>query len=103
MALISCDECGNEVSSKAETCPNCGAPVAGGPGSAQTVEDTSKKFKAHQLLGAASATIGTVGTCSMAGDGSNQISTLGIVFVVMALLGMVWFIGSRIGAWWHHG
>ena len=29
MALIQCDECGNEISDKAEACPRCGAPVAG--------------------------------------------------------------------------
>ena len=27
MGLIKCDECGNEVSDKAESCPRCGAPV----------------------------------------------------------------------------
>ena len=27
MALVKCKECGLEVSKKAETCPNCGAPV----------------------------------------------------------------------------
>ena len=27
MALIKCTECGNEVSTKAKACPNCGAPV----------------------------------------------------------------------------
>ena len=27
MALIKCKECGKEVSKKAETCPNCGAPL----------------------------------------------------------------------------
>lgn len=27
MALKKCDECGEEVSTKAEKCPNCGAPV----------------------------------------------------------------------------
>jgi len=29
MALISCLECGNKVSSNAETCPNCGNPLKG--------------------------------------------------------------------------
>jgi len=28
MALISCEECGKEVSDKAAACPNCGAPIA---------------------------------------------------------------------------
>lgn len=27
MALINCKECGKEVSDKANTCPNCGAPI----------------------------------------------------------------------------
>lgn len=27
MALINCSECGKEISDKASTCPNCGAPV----------------------------------------------------------------------------
>jgi DNA-directed RNA polymerase subunit RPC12/RpoP len=28
MALIKCSECGKEVSDKATSCPNCGAPIA---------------------------------------------------------------------------
>lgn len=28
MALISCSECGKEVSDKAAACPGCGAPIA---------------------------------------------------------------------------
>jgi hypothetical protein len=31
MALISCPECGREVSDKAPTCPTCGAPIASQP------------------------------------------------------------------------
>ena len=27
MALIKCRECGKEVSTSAQNCPNCGAPV----------------------------------------------------------------------------
>jgi hypothetical protein len=27
MALINCDECGNQVSDKAVSCPGCGAPI----------------------------------------------------------------------------
>jgi uncharacterized membrane protein YvbJ len=28
MALISCSECGKQVSDKAASCPNCGAPIS---------------------------------------------------------------------------
>ena len=31
MALISCPECGSEVSDKAPTCPKCGVPLASAP------------------------------------------------------------------------
>lgn len=31
MALISCPECGNEVSDRAPTCPRCGVPLASAP------------------------------------------------------------------------
>ena len=27
MALIKCNECGREVSDKAQSCPSCGAPI----------------------------------------------------------------------------
>ena len=40
MALIKCPECSKDVSDKAPTCPNCGAPIAaasvdGGKGTAR--------------------------------------------------------------------
>ena len=38
--LIKCNECGKEVSDKANTCPNCGAPV-------QTI--TQEKSNNHNL------------------------------------------------------
>ena len=31
MALISCSECSKEVSDKASSCPNCGAPISSSP------------------------------------------------------------------------
>lgn len=55
MALINCSECGEQVSSKAESCPNCGAGVAGKPrGCAATVG------RGLLLFLIASAVLGTV-------------------------------------------
>ena len=34
MALVSCTECGKQVSDKASSCPNCGAPIVSGSASA---------------------------------------------------------------------
>ena len=30
MAIISCPDCGNQVSSEADTCPKCGRPIKSG-------------------------------------------------------------------------
>lgn len=48
MAMITCKECGKEISDKAAVCPNCGAPVL--PEEAtkteqQTHEDLSKRYR----------------------------------------------------------
>ncbi|MBT6752309.1 MAG: zinc ribbon domain-containing protein, partial [Candidatus Thioglobus sp.] len=57
MGLIKCSECNNEVSSKASSCPKCGAPIAIDnasssevTGEAQvTIQETSKVFKLHTI------------------------------------------------------
>lgn len=41
MALVSCPECGRQVSTKAVACPKCGYPVAE-PGDADTNRDSSR-------------------------------------------------------------
>ena len=41
MALITCSECGQEISGKALSCPGCGAPVAG---NSQTHAETPRSL-----------------------------------------------------------
>lgn len=43
MALIKCDECGNEVSDKASACPKCGNPIV-------QVEEVKKETKVEQKV-----------------------------------------------------
>ena len=61
MALISCPDCEKEVSDRAPTCPNCGAPIAtapkaAGPGEATPYTDQevavllSRKKKTNHVL-----------------------------------------------------
>jgi len=38
MALVNCSECGKQISDKAATCPQCGAPVITPPASATPVD-----------------------------------------------------------------
>ena len=44
MALIKCIECGNEISNKAEVCPNCGCPVS------ETVKEKNNKKKKMLII-----------------------------------------------------
>ena len=108
MALIKCPECGNQVSDRAESCPKCAYPLAGGGstqahgGKIQTIEQTSKKYKLQQLL-ATLLTIGSVIVIISAFSG-NEPSSGGAAFGVFGLLvGLIWFIVARFLAWWHHG
>ena len=45
MALISCDECGRQVSNLAKTCPGCGAPVVTGARLANEIEAPRRRGK----------------------------------------------------------
>ena len=66
MSLIHCSECNQEVSDKAETCPNCGAPIAAARETEKagtqlkTVQETSKKFKLQTLISVLLIIVGTV-------------------------------------------
>lgn len=72
MALMSRDECGREVSSKATACPQRGNPIAtevnatGTP--LTTTQSTAKKFKTHMLWATALCCAGIV--MLMSEDGS---------------------------------
>lgn len=54
MALMSCTECGRDVSTQAAACPSCGAPV---PRAART----ALAFKVVQLLGVVAMGAGVAG------------------------------------------
>jgi DNA-directed RNA polymerase subunit RPC12/RpoP len=87
--LIKCAECGREVSDRAPACPACGNPIG-----ATTIEATAKRYKANQLLAFAASCLGILLLLS------ETTRPLGF-FVI--LIGIIWWIVARFGAWWHHG
>lgn len=105
MALVKCPECGKEVSDKAKNCIGCGAPIApdresqgSGVDHLTTVQGTSKKLKLQQAIAAVLFVAGGVGMF-VAGDlGWNP----GTPTTIM-LIGLVWYIVTRVRTWWHHG
>lgn len=91
--LISCPDCQTKVSNNAPSCPKCGYPLK-----ATTVEQTSKKWKALQLLAFVLILIGMPWTCIGAMVGNIPLEAMSLF--VAGLL--VWLIAS-ICAWWYHG
>lgn len=65
MALVNCPECGNRVSDRAESCPECAYPLTGGAatqaheGQNHTIEHVAKRRKQWPVLLAVAALIAT--------------------------------------------
>lgn len=105
MAIIKCSECGNQVSSKATACPHCGAPVAAAAVEAEhagapltTVQETSKKLKLHIIIASVVFWAGVLwAIVEFQADESP-----GFAWLVLVLIGLVWYIATRARIWWHH-
>ena len=62
MALISCPECGKEISDKAVACPNCGCPI--------------KVTETQIIVKASSDFIGLIGAYIIYDDKNNEVARL---------------------------
>ena len=62
MALISCPECGKEISDKAISCPNCGCPI--------------KVTETQIIVKASSHFIGLIGAYVIYDDKNNEVARL---------------------------
>lgn len=106
IALIKCPECGNHVSDRAESCPKCAYPIAGGGstqahgGKIQTIEQTSKKYKLQQLL---STFLIIGGIISMIAGCSGHDSAVFGFGIIGLIVGTIWSIVVGFITWWHHG
>lgn len=101
MALVKCEDCDKEVSTRAAACPNCGVPLSAqqgdvrADGSYVTTQGTAKSLKEQQLLAALVLAIGLVMTFSASEDSS--LSGFGALLTVGGLL---WYLGARISPRW---
>ena len=103
MALIECSECAAHISDKAKVCIKCGAPVelptesddidAKPSTRVVTTQQTGKPYKAAQAVGVVLILIGVV-SCT-----ASEFKTS----VALNAVGLLLYIGGRMGAWWDHG
>ncbi len=108
--LINCPDCVGAVSDMAFHCPHCGRPINAtsghaqatfaDPGGVHVIEQTSKKWKAHAMIGGLTLLTGTllIGVGITTGS-EPAIGPGGLI----AGIGFVWLIGAKLGAWWFHG
>jgi len=68
----------------------------------QTIELTSKKWKAQMLLSSLLCIVGVVVAMVGASDHGIPREIIGLGVIVL-VVGLVWFVFARIGAWREHG
>ena len=108
MALINCPECNNQVSNTAESCPHCGAPIAGAKeGQAagaqiKTVQETSKKLKLQILISSIMFWAGVIWLIVAINGAKYSSDEPPQVPSFLILIGIVWYITTRFRIWWHH-
>jgi len=111
MALIACPECSHQVSTKAASCPNCGAPIMGAKETVATgahlvtTQTTSKSLKTEIMLSSVVFWSGIVWAFSSnaAHDSSSVgVSLSGLSPTLMIVFGLIWYLVTKIRIWWHH-
>ena len=104
MSLIKCPECGTQVSTAASACPKCGAPIAtqgiGTPLS--TIQQTSKKLKAHIIFSSLAFWIGVIWLLIFINSDPKTPNASPTIPVLLLLTGMIWFLITKFRIWWHH-
>lgn len=112
MALIKCSECGRQVSDKAESCPQCGAPIASAleteatGAKLRTIQQTSKRLRTHILISAVLFWGGLVWMVvvmrSASSSGVPPSPLVTMVAILMMFTGLVWYAVTKLRVRWHH-
>ncbi len=108
MALINCPECDNQVSNTAESCPHCGAPIAGAKeGQAagtqiKTVQETGKKLKLQILISSLIFWVGVIWLFAAINSAKLSSEEPSSMPALLITVGLIWYITTRFRIWWHH-
>ena len=101
MPLIKCPECGNQVSTLASTCPQCGVPINNEDSttSSLTIQETSKQLKVYIIY---SSLIFWFGLILLIWSLLREKSFVIGLSVFFLLIGCILFLITKLRIWWHH-
>ena len=97
MPLIECPDCHKKISEAAPTCPHCGRPMKGVH---TTIEKTAKQLKVLLLACGAILALGLLMAFVGFSASSYGLVTTGVVVLILGLIG---YCGTKIAIWWYHG
>lgn len=107
MALTTCPDCRNEVSTMAATCPRCGAPLgpatdrgprSEGPGDSAGL--ASRRRKVHTAIAALLVLGSSVGLSAQTGRAAGA-GVLAIITGLLLAVGLLYYIEARVRDWWY--
>jgi hypothetical protein len=87
MALVSCPDCGQQISDRAPACPKCGHPMA-----ATVIEKTGKGYKKLKIIG------GLIFFISL----PILLFSFDVGIYIM-LAGVFLYVVASFQAWYNHG
>ena len=102
MALVKCKECGKEVSNKAEICVECGFPLSKKKKNSSEEVKTQQKTKKSLKLQLFLSKVMTIGGFGLAYFYSLLEDDKGVIFLWIALAGIILYVTSRVRIWWNH-
>lgn len=89
MAVVTCPDCGRQVSDQAQACPQCARPLAS---SVQTIEQTNKQWKILKIASGVMVIGGLTGMAWSVGLGAFVAGT-----------GFIAYLVASAGAYWSNG
>ena len=110
MPLISCPDCGHQVSDRAPSCPSCGAPISGAREDkvlgtpVETIQETSKHLKKNVAISTTIMVFGFILLVPSICSTSESSSTSPVLFIglLITIVGLAWLLYTKAQIWWHH-
>lgn len=99
--LTTCPDCGHQVSTRADKCVHCGAPIKETP---IVIEQSSKRWKAWQGIGILLllSILPLMVVSPLLGFDSELFMEL-YGFAILLAAGVLCFVYGTVRRWWHHG